>query len=857
MVCFSAQIVLNQVSCTSRFTSFFNPFISKHITRAIVKMSTSPSTKRSHSTDSDASVRSLKRVHFAQTCEWINREKAWRDWRDGNATAPILWIHGPPGCGKTFLARRIIDELEERRDTPAIITSLSVDPSPATSIVDRILEGLFMHPDLDEDSRKTFQERHASIPYGLDRLFLQWDYVPTLLEKNLHIAVVIDDLDETSKKDQDFNLPAKLRDLAIQYPSQVKLLVFSRTESLVRDYYKDFPNIRVTPEIVDDDLEQFIKSELEQYPTRLAPASRELVEPIKMQSNGNFLWAELCIRDLNERSVEGYVPTLEDIPPAFDDFYARMLEKMTKELSPDEIDLRNTILKWLITSIRPLTEDELANIFMIETNQLFNNGPLGGKPEHVCGGFIKYHIWSGISPAHYTVKKFLQGSHPSLQQIPDIAAGKAHASLACVCLTYLLHPVFNRSIDKTQINLREELGGRYSLLEYASLYWVYHVSHAEKSDELRSLIKSFFTSKNAFNWADTFLAMFLPKSVIQPPPRPADASHFLYLFTLKSQLVNFFEGQEKVDFAAQIETFLAEAYQHALKDERDRVPIQNDKVIRRLLDLAEFYGWLPIWKFNGLPLLEEALKMASDVYDSIEVYEYIDVRQGLADYYKREGRYEEARVLLEELIAKTEGVTELDPTAKRIMFALDSLGWVCMRLNRLDEAAKYLQRALQLAVATFGSTSSSTLRSRITLAEVLNKLGKSEEAEDLCKELKAQLNDYHQNGAALSKDSISQLNTLAAVYMQQKKFDEAIETYSTVVEDRKKVFGDEHRMTIWATMQLGIAKQAIGALQEARELFEALLPKQLRALSETHPDVKETEKRLETLRAELPAESQA
>lgn len=855
MICFSTRIILNEVPCTRKIALFFNPFIFKHIPRAISKMSTSSSTKRSLSTDSEASVRSPKRVHLSETCQWINREQTWRDWRDGNARAPILWIHGAPGCGKTFLAHHIINELEELRDKPTIVTSLGVDPSPATSITDRILDCLLMHPDLDEDSRKMFQERYVSIPYGPDRLFLQWDYVPTLLEKNLNVTVVIDDLDETFKKNQGFSVPARLRDLAIQHPSQFKLLVFSRTESFIRDFYKEFPNIRITPEMVDDDLEQFIKSELEQYPTRLAPVSEELVGPIKMQSNGNFLWAELCIKDLDERSVEGETPTLEDVPLSFDDFYARMLEKTTRELGPDEIDLRNTILKWLITPIRPFKEDELANVFMIETNQLFNNGTLGAKPEHVCGGLVQYHVWSGISPAHYMVKNFLQGSHPSLQQIPDIEAKKAHASLACVCLKYLSHPVFDRSIEKTQINLREELGGHYSFLEYASLYWIYHVSHAEKSEELRSMIKSFFTTKNAFNWADTFLAMFLQRSVIQPPPRPANVSHFICLFTLKSQLVNFFQGQEKIDFAAQIEAFLAEAYQQALKDERERIPMQEDKVVGRLLDLAEFYGWLPIWKFDGLSLLEEAVTRASEVDDSIEIWEYIDARQGLADYYKREGRYEEARGVLEELIAKAEGVTELEPNSKRIMFAHDSLGWVCMRLGRLDEAAEHLQRALQIAVERFGSTSSHTLRSKITLAEVLNKLGKSEEAEGLCKELKAQLNDHRQIGTALPKDSIFQLNTLAAIYMQQTKIDEAIETYSAVVDDRKKVFGDEHRMTIWATMQLGIAKQSGGALEEAKELFEALLPKQIKALSETHPDVKETEKRLETLRAKLPAQS--
>jgi tetratricopeptide (TPR) repeat protein len=137
------------------------------------------------------------------------------------------------------------------------------------------------------------------------------------------------------------------------------------------------------------------------------------------------------------------------------------------------------------------------------------------------------------------------------------------------------------------------------------------------------------------------------------------------------------------------------------------------------------------------------------------------------------------------------------------------------------------------------------------LAEVLNKLGRAEEAEVLCTELKAQVQQHRDNGTPLPKDSISQLNTLAAVYVQQKKFEEAIETYGAVVDDRKKIFGDAHPMTLWATMQLAIAKESEGSLEEALRMFEDLLPKQIKILGEVHPDVKESESRLQGLKGRL------
>jgi tetratricopeptide (TPR) repeat protein len=187
----------------------------------------------------------------------------------------------------------------------------------------------------------------------------------------------------------------------------------------------------------------------------------------------------------------------------------------------------------------------------------------------------------------------------------------------------------------------------------------------------------------------------------------------------------------------------------------------------------------------------------------------------------------------------------------RNMFALDSLGWVCMRLNRLDESARNLEGALKIATANYGSLSTFTLRSKVTLAEVLNKLGRADEAEVLCTELKTQVQQNRDNGTPLPKDSISQLNTLAAVYVQQKKFDEAIETYGAIVDDRKKIFGDAHPMTLWATMQWAIAKESKGSLEEALRMFEDLLPKQIKILGETHPDVKEGKSRLQGLKSRL------
>jgi tetratricopeptide (TPR) repeat protein len=222
--------------------------------------------------------------------------------------------------------------------------------------------------------------------------------------------------------------------------------------------------------------------------------------------------------------------------------------------------------------------------------------------------------------------------------------------------------------------------------------------------------------------------------------------------------------------------------------------------------------------------------------------------QALADSYKLNGRYQDAKIALHKFLEIANA--ELPPDDPTIMFALDSLGWVCMRLGELDTSAQHLRQALVIASARFGSQSPMTLRSKLTLAEVLGKLGLASEAETLCLELKDQVRSRRENGTPLPRDSISQLNTLAAVLMQQGKFEEAVEMYEVVVQDREKALGVKHRMTLWATSQLAAAKISNRELQQALKLLEGLLPMQEEVLGD-HPDIQETRKRIDELRAEL------
>jgi hypothetical protein len=141
----------------------------------------------------------------------------------------------------------------------------------------------------------------------------------------------------------------------------------------------------------------------------------------------------------------------------------------------------------------------------------------------------------------------------------------SHISIAQTCLTYLLHPAFYK-ISKKQSEIENTLS-TYPLLEHASLYWVHHVSNAEPSQHLQSLIRLFFDTPIASAWVDSLLPAVFSRSVLLLPHQPANSFWIAYVFELKQKIVEYFSRQQKAEFDAQISNFLFKFYEEKVNNQ--------------------------------------------------------------------------------------------------------------------------------------------------------------------------------------------------------------------------------------------------------------------------------------------------
>lgn len=530
--------------------------------------------------------------------------------------------------------------------------------------------------------------------------------------------------------------------------------------------------------------------------------------------------------------------SLRNIKTSLDALYTSIILKQATVLTPSEMSLRSMILSWLIFAVRPLHAYELVDALAGQFNE--NIEDLNSEALRVCGSLIKTEN-GALKPVHHSLREFLLGDREIIDETVKVDHKSSNLMIAKSLLGYLSLP----AVSSIEGPLNEHQFQRtHPLAEYATLYWVHHVTNAGPDTNLQELIDDFFgNSDTCIMWADKLLPHFLPRSVLSVPPRPFNTARFFQLFMFKGKLVSYFPGNERQAFAAKVEDLFEQVYEGFLVRAQSKAGPESLEAAQRLEDLAQIYSWLPRRKFKALPLLQAASFIVSKKIEPESQPLRAAVLQALADEYKRAGKYQDARKLLEIMLA--DKILLSDDFAR--MFALDSLGWVHKRVGEAQAAEPLLREATELAARIYGSGSPMTLRPKVTLAEVLSTLGRHEEAALFCEELKRQLEEHRATNVPLPKDSISHLHTLGMILIQEEKFKEAVDTYRVVVDDRKKLFGDEHGMTLGAEMQLGIALDKSGDFEGARLIFEDLVPRQIKALGEEHPDVRSSKQRLAEL----------
>lgn len=210
------------------------------------------------------------------------------------------------------------------------------------------------------------------------------------------------------------------------------------------------------------------------------------------------------------------------LPKTLDETYAMILRKIPDEYQSFAVKL----LQWLIYSLRPLTIEEMVEVFAIESgsNPTFDPDARFPEPRDVlliCPGLVISVITKNLTTgakserlrlAHFSVQEYLISTRVDR----DIAIYKvnetaAHNTIATDCLCYLLY--FHNSNSKDYESMMSCGGERrmntyahiffsyiqYSFLRYVSSYWEYHTRFVDGNSSCISLALEVLTNNSLYS----------------------------------------------------------------------------------------------------------------------------------------------------------------------------------------------------------------------------------------------------------------------------------------------------------------------------------------------------------------------
>ena len=399
-----------------------------------------------------------------------------------------------------------------------------------TSLKERNLDKLITQ-ELEMRIQNSANERAMSY----ERLWAIFKTV--ILSEELEVVVVLDAMDEC-------NGPKPfIRDLRkLVATATVRIVITSRNDTHIAPGFSEgggVPTLYVTTEDVKRDIVSFVQAKVGKSATLQHPQVKDkVVTGLATKSGGMFLWVYLMLKVLKHLpTVAEILHALSTLPEKLDDVYGKILLQLQNALKPGPRAFCQLVLKWIVSTSRPLLFTELVEALKTEYNKTssmfdqesgFQNTLLYGRKdiELVCGSLVTVNEDS-IRLIHLSTRDYLRSnpqtiglSEPLSNFLVDVPLTQNR--IALVCLEYLASPKlvespnFAPSLDRMPEKRRQEianLSAQNALFEYAVLYWPHYIATNcySGTNQAMDCVDVFLHSKAAITWLEVYLSFSGPE----------------------------------------------------------------------------------------------------------------------------------------------------------------------------------------------------------------------------------------------------------------------------------------------------------------------------------------------------------
>ncbi|PYH92040.1 purine and uridine phosphorylase, partial [Aspergillus ellipticus CBS 707.79] len=435
------------------------------------------------------------------TCKWFLNHANFRRWSE-QESGPLL-VSADPGCGKSVLARHLIDNILPRSSTICYFFFKDQDQNTVRQALCALLHQLFSQkPSLIEHAMEHFKTDGPKLIRSTIKLW-------TVLEKALNdpqtgsVIIVLDALDECAESEFE-NLMQNLKRNSLQSDGgKIKFLFTSRLYEQVIDKFRGllyaFPHIHIPGEEKSDEIGQEI-SHVIQYRVEQLAKEKGLSELVKNHlakrllkvTHRTYLWVYLVFDYLKsthfKKTLRGVDSTISMLPATVSDAYEQILNKSNEQ------GVVRRVLSIILAASRPMTVSEM-NIALNVNNTLTcihdldleENADFRVRLRTVCGLFISIHhdkiyflhqtareflLADAVSPVSHTAKS---GSELYWQH--SITSQCAHYYLAEICVSYM--DFLNKHGSSLELESESKEGGDHiadsrAFLNYAANNWGAH-----------------------------------------------------------------------------------------------------------------------------------------------------------------------------------------------------------------------------------------------------------------------------------------------------------------------------------------------------------------------------------------------
>ena len=475
----------------------------------------------------------LNPVRIQGTCEWFAAHELFQDWQESKSSR-MLWVSANPGCGKSVLARYLVDSVlpttESRTTCYFFFKDDFEDQRTVVNALCCILRQLFIQKRtlLSETILEQFEVNGEKFTSSFSEL---WDTLLSAAKDTSagEIVCLLDAIDECEDNGRSRLAEALCRLYTTRSDFNLKFLLTSRPYGGIRRGFQplEIPKLPVIHLSGESDVEMkkisreidvFIKSRVHDIGARLKLRSDEqdlLLRELMRIPNRTYLWVHLTL-DLIESDIDinkiGIINATSHLPKTVDEAYNRILSK-----SRDSKKAKR-ILQIVVVAARPLTLGEMALALAIrENHQSYSDLDLKSEDffresiRDSCGLFVTI-IDSKVYLLHQTAKEFLvqndqeihhRNDHGYLEWKHSLRQQDSHRVLAVICVRHLLFAEFEAH-PLTKDAMLSQYVTSHVFLDYSAKHWTTHL-HASNIEvdnaATQSMLKLCDTSsKRSLTW---------------------------------------------------------------------------------------------------------------------------------------------------------------------------------------------------------------------------------------------------------------------------------------------------------------------------------------------------------------------